>query len=82
MYHFFFSEISVVYDEYKEENDSFQIAHLIRNASFLLDDSFIVSDDEPHNDESNFNLNDRQKLAVEWMITKEQQEPYGGIIGM
>lgn len=25
--------------------------------------------------------NERMKQVVEWMITKEKQEPYGGIIG-
>lgn len=30
-------------------------------------------------DESNFNY--RKKEVIEWMITRESQEPYGGIIG-
>jgi len=33
-------------------------------------------------DEINFNLTERQKQVVEWMIAKEKEAPYGGIIGM
>jgi len=31
--------------------------------------------------DTNFNLNDRQNRVVEWMIARESQKPYGGIIG-
>jgi len=30
---------------------------------------------------SNFNMNDLQNQVVEWMVTRESQKPYGGIIG-
>jgi len=31
--------------------------------------------------DSNFNLNDKQYQVVKWMIMRESQKPYGGIIG-
>lgn len=31
--------------------------------------------------DSNFNMNDRQNRVVEWMVARESQKPYGGIIG-
>lgn len=44
-------------------------------------DSFAEDEDPKTSDESNFNLNNQQKFVVEWMITREKQAPYGGIIG-
>jgi len=46
------------------------------------------SDDDDDDDDksqslhdSNFNMNDRQNRVVEWMVARESQKPYGGIIG-
>lgn len=48
----------------------------------ILDGDSSTDDEDPKTmDEPNFNLNNRQKFIVEWMITREKQAPYGGIIG-
>lgn len=46
----------------------------------LYDYSSTEDETEMLND-TNFNLNDRQKHIVEWMVTREKKEPYGGIVG-
>lgn len=48
----------------------------------LLDNFTESSDKESEQfDKPNFGLSSRQKQVVEWMIAREKQEPYGGIIG-
>lgn len=48
-----------------------------------LSDNFPESSDKESEkfDKPNLCLSNRQKQVVEWMITREKQEPYGGIIG-
>lgn len=44
-------------------------------------DNSSIEDESQIYDDPNFNLNVQQKDLVEWMVTKERQEPYGGIVG-
>jgi len=68
----FFSQISVA--NY-ESNETFQDnTVLAKNNSDDDDKSQTLYD-------SNFNMNDLQNRVVEWMVTRESQKPYGGIIG-
>lgn len=50
----------------------------------VLNDEWELSTDNDMTsffDEPIFNLNYRQKHVLEWMIARESQDPYGGIIG-
>lgn len=59
---------------------------VISNSSgvYVFDDELELSTDNDGTvifEEPIFNLNYRQKHVLEWMIEKESQYPYGGIIG-
>ncbi|XP_015369093.1 PREDICTED: uncharacterized ATP-dependent helicase C582.10c-like isoform X2 [Diuraphis noxia] len=77
------SKISVVHDESKE---TLQDNTVIVNNNVLMNKNNSDHDDEDDDDKSqilynsNFNMNDLQNQVVEWMITRESQKPYGGII--
>jgi len=80
-----FSQISVVHDESIETlQDNTVIAN---NNNVLMNKNNSDNDDDDDDDKSqtlynsNFNMNDLQNHVVEWMVTRESQKPYGGIIG-
>lgn len=47
----------------------------------LFDEDSSTCDDESESfDDVNSNINNRQKLVIEWMVKRETHEPHGGII--
>ncbi|XP_050543976.1 transcription termination factor 2-like [Daktulosphaira vitifoliae] len=47
-----------------------------------INNSLESSNDELESDDLNANLNEKQKLAVDWMVTRECEDPNGGIIAV
>ncbi|XP_025197077.1 transcription termination factor 2-like [Melanaphis sacchari] len=72
------SEMSVVCDTTNETLcDNTPIA---KNNNVLMNENNSDDDTLQSLNDSNFDMNDQQIQVVEWMITRESQKPYGGII--
>lgn len=77
----FFSQFSVVHDE---SNETLQDNTVLARNNELINKNNSDDDDDDESQslyDSNFNMNDRQNRVVEWMVAREGQKPYGGIIG-
>lgn len=78
---FFFRELSDDSDEYETICQKSVISEDEEFCIYLLDFPESSDKESEQFDKPNFGLSNRQKQVVEWMITREKQEPYGGIIG-
>ncbi|XP_016664057.1 ATP-dependent helicase rhp16 isoform X2 [Acyrthosiphon pisum] len=74
------NQLSVVHDESFNETLQNNTA-LAKSNNELMNKKNSDDDDKSQSlPDSNFNMNDRQNQVVEWMIARESQKPYGGII--